>query len=374
MIKEYYLKDGTRKFYVSVYLGLDKVGKKKRTTLRGFDTITEAKLAEAQLLKNNPIDKPKSMTYEAVYELWLKDYSLTVRESTYQKTTTIFQLHILPKIGSAIVSEIKPYDIQLLVNEWMDKFVNYKVMVRYMNKVFKKAIQMDLMNFSPIDKIAMPKASKVSQNIKDNFYSKEQLNILLSQFEKDDTKKWLAMFRLLAYSGMRQGELLALTWNDISFNYNTVDINKALTRGINNSLIIQPPKSKTSERVITIDQQTIDILKAWKLEQQRILMITGQRSDNQLVFSTDKDNGFLTTSQLRQNINRVQTAVNLPKITVHGLRHTHCSLLFEAGVKMEVVKDRLGHSDISTTMNVYTHVTKAKKEETAETFLNFMNN
>ena len=80
----------------------------------------------------------------------------------------------------------------------------------------------------------------------------------------------------------------------------------------------------------------------------------------------------MTDAYLRRIIKRVTLKHDLPHITVHGFRHTHCSLLFEAGIEMQNVKDRLGHSDIKTTMNIYTHVTKEAQSETADLFSDFM--
>lgn len=372
MIKEYQLKDGIKRYLVQVYLGKDSDGKVRKTTRRGFKTPKEAKIAEARLLNQNPIHEPKHQTYSEIYTQWESEYEGSVRESTFQKTSTIFRLHILPVLGDKRIDLITPKHIQAIVNQWAKDFVKYKIMVRYMDKVFKKAIRLDYIHTSPIDKITYPKSKKESVNIGDNFYNAEQLALFLQALERENSPKWLAAFRLLAYSGMRQGELLALTWEDFDIQNKTVDINKALTRGIGNALIIQPPKSKTSERTITLDNGTLQIMQQWKLEQSKYLVSSGLRSSKQLVFPADSTNKFMTSSQLRNNMLRVQTKAGLPKITVHGLRHTSTSLLFEAGVPMEVVKDRLGHSDIQTTMNIYTHVTKERQLETAEDFASFM--
>ncbi|MGF3113121.1 tyrosine-type recombinase/integrase [Facklamia sp. P9177] len=371
MIKEYKLKNGSTRYLVQVYLGKDSRGKIRKTTRRGFKSLKEAKLAEARILNDNPINKPVSRTYKEVFNLWETQYYNEVRESTYHKTMTIFKLHILPVLGSLAIEDINPLEIQELVNKWSNEFVRYKIMVRYLDKVFQKAVKMDLISKSPVDKVDLPREKK-SNNDFENFYSKDQLNELLDTLEKNDNKKWLALFRLLAYSGMRQGELLALTWKDIHFKDLTVDINKALTRGIGNSLIVQPPKSQSSIRLITVDQETMNILKLWQMEQKKILMLIGKRSNSQLVFPVDSTNKHMTSSQIRKNLIKAQEQAGLPNITAHGLRHTHCSLLFEAGVSMEVVKKRLGHSDIQTTMNIYTHVTKERQEETATQFAKFM--
>lgn len=119
----------------------------------------------------------------------------------------------------------------------------------------------------------------------------------------------------------------------------------------------------------------INLLLKWRNYQREFFIGRGinVNSPEQLVF-TSLNNHYMTDAYLRRIVKRITKKCNLPHITIHGFRHTHCSLLFEAGIDMHNVKNRLGHSDIQTTMNIYTHVTKTERTKTADLFSDFMEN
>lgn len=140
-------------------------------------------------------------------------------------------------------------------------------------------------------------------------------------------------------------------------------------------MIINDPKTENSKRTVSIDPITLDILKKWKKEQAQLLLGFGHNAlnPNQLLFSNVETNKPLNLTAPRYALKRVCERGNLEMINVHGFRHTHASLLFEAGVSMKDVMQRMGHSDIQTTMNIYTHVTKDSFDKSAERFANYVN-
>lgn len=153
-----------------------------------------------------------------------------------------------------------------------------------------------------------------------------------------------------------------------------ISINKAKSKGEGYRTIIQTPKTSSSIRTIKLDDKTLQILKLWKKRQKQDLLILGHNSLNseQLIFS-NPDNTYLSATSIREWLLRVQKNYNLKPITIHGLRHTHCSLLFESGASIKEVQERLGHKDVQTTMNIYAHVSEKAKDSAAEKFSNFMN-
>lgn len=138
--------------------------------------------------------------------------------------------------------------------------------------------------------------------------------------------------------------------------------------------MINTPKTKHSHRTISLDAKTITLLKEWKKEQQVKSLILGFNTLNndQLIFPNNRNeihDPTITSQWLRCVYKNNNT---LTKIGAHGFRHTHASLLFEAGIPLKEVQVRLGHADIQTTANIYTHVTEKKKEQTGNKFANFM--
>ena len=368
-------------FKVRGYLGVDPLtGKQVNINKGGFNTKKEANnyLRKAILdLENSKylvVKKEKKHTYQEAYEEWVEIYRNNVKESTLHKTMVVFRDHILPKFGKYKIDLISINSLQKQAYEWHSKYKNYKKMINYTFAVFNYAFRMGYISSNPKDKFIMPKKVQEQQDEDLKYYTREELITLFKYLEKDATNEWFTFFRLLAYTGIRKGECLALTWNDIDFKNNTLTVNKTISVGLNNKQIIQDPKSFNSFRTISIDTNTMTILKKWKTEQASMLLKFGHNSmnKNQLLFSTASRNKMYTLSKPRTILKKVCDKNNFKFIHIHGFRHTHASLLFESGVTMESVKERLGHSDIQTTVNIYTHITQKNKDKTAKKFANYM--
>ena len=366
-IKEYVKKNGEKAYMFKLYLGIDQDTKKPiRTTRRGFRTQREARLAIADL-ELNGLSKPESEpqmihTYEQIYNLWYEEYKTTVKASTLLKTERVFKNHILPAFGNKPIQDIKPMDAQNQMNIWHKKLVRASMVMNYAVLVFDYAIRMQLINMNPTKVIKKPVRKESVREDKDmNFYDKDELKKFMAALENNNNFRAFVYFRLLAFTGMRKGESLALKWSDIDLEKQTLYINKAVSRSAT-GLYIQTPKTPSSIRRISIDDKTVSILQEYKKE-----------SPDGLVFQSE-DGGILSPAKPRKWY--LTAMKNLPddfkQISIHGFRHTHASLLFEAGASIKDVQSRLGHSDIQTTMDVYTHVSKTAKEQLANRFNNYV--
>ena len=379
-IKKYTKKDGSTAYKFQAYLGTDpETGKQKFTTRRGFATLKDAKLAASRLkveIEENGFQDNKRHTFNELYELWFDSaYKATVKESTYARTKELFTNHILPKFGKRDIEKISVTYCQTTVNDWCKTMAKYRILKNYTTRVLDYASSLGLLKDNPMKKISMPKRKeKVDQEEAENFYSKEELQHFLACVKADGFPRWYALFRLLAFTGFRKGEALALQWKDIDFTNGKITVNKTLARGENNRLIIQSPKTKASLRTISVDALTMQVLKEWKTQQAKDYLKLGFNTmhASQPLFTT-LNNEYMQHATVTNRINKIIKKHDLKVITVHGLRHTHCSLLFEAGAPIQEVKERLGHSDIQTTMNIYTHVTEKVREQTAERFAKFVN-
>jgi len=380
-IKSYKLKNGDLRYEFPAYLGVDPLtGKQKRTTKRGFKTRQEAKLALARIqldVANGTYQQERAETYQELYNLWVKQYEKTVEESTFVKTTGIFKNHILLAMGAYKIEKIHVDVCQKHVDEWAAKLKKFRMVKAYAAKVIDFAIKRGYIQSNPFAHVDMPVTASKKAIISDedeaeNFYSREQLIEFLSCLEQESNYKAYALFRLLAFSGMRKGEALALTWNDLNFTTNELRISKALSRGKDNRLYVKSTKTGVA-RTIKMDENTMAILKVWKKKQKQDYLVLGFNTlqPKQLVFSNEH-NEYMQPTKTRKWIVHVQDKYKLGTITTHGLRHTHCSLLFESGVSLKEVQDRLGHSDVQTTMNIYAHVSKKAKEEAISKFANYI--
>ncbi|WP_423252781.1 tyrosine-type recombinase/integrase [Melissococcus plutonius] len=372
-IKQYTKKDGSKAWQFQTYLGINQAtGKEIRTTRRNFKTKKEAQLELNRLLvdyEKNGLQKKEKITYQELYDEWIIQYKNTVKESTFVKTKRIFKNHILPYFGQMRIETIEIKHCQDAINQWSKSLKRFKTIMNYAGMIFDYAIRIGLIALNPTKLVTRPIVKDEIEEKESNFYTKEELTLFFNYLEKENEPKIYTLFRILAFTGMRKGEALALTWNDINFEQQTITINKTLTRGEHSKLIIQTPKTGNSKRVVSIDDKTLSILKQWRTTQKKQYFILGFNTMNkqQLIFS-NLQNDYLQPTITRKYIKLICEKYELKEITTHGFRHTHCSLLFESGATMKEVQDRLGHSDVKTTMNIYAHVTKDYKEKTAKVF------
>lgn len=380
IIESYILKNGQKRYQFQLYVGTNPLtGKQQRTTRRGFKTLKEAKLELARLkleVDQGTFNAVVIETYLDIYNLWVVQYEKTVEESTFIKTTRIFKNHILPTLGKYKIDKLNVDLCQRAVDQWASKLKNFKMVKAYATKVIDFAIKRDYLQKNPFFLVDLPNKRNQQQadphSTFDNFYTKEELVEFLSCLEKEANYKSFAFFRLLSYTGMRKGEALALTWNDIDFGKQEISITKAIARGKDNALYVKSTKTGTA-RTIKTDEDTLKILNQWKKQQQKDYLVLGFNTlkKEQLVFSNNR-NEYLQPTKTRQWILQVQEKYVLKKVTTHGLRHTHCSLLFEAGASIKEVQDRLGHSDVKTTMDIYAHVTEKAKAEAIQKFKDYV--
>ena len=382
-ITKYTKKDGSTAYKFQTYLGIDPLtGKPKKTTRSGFKTKKEADLALSRLMLDvdkNGLSKTDNdnITFKEVYELWVDQYRHTVKENTLRMTKYYFNDYILPSLGKYRINNITVAQVQKAVNKWAGQVGMYKLMNSYVSMVYRFANNSGISNIDPAKKVIMPKKKKkvkAQYEQEDGFYTREELRTFMDCASKVKDLKKVVFFRLAAFTGARKSEILALNWTDIDFTRKQLHINKTLAVGLK-KVIVNTPKTEASIRSISLDDETLALLKRWRKDQLEKYLKLGINTNkpNQPIFTT-YHNTHIRPSAVFYWLRDVLQKNDLKKITVHGFRHTHASLLFEAGASLQEVKERLGHANIKTTMDIYTHVTEKTKEETADKFLKFMEN
>lgn len=361
------------------YAGIDELTGKKRYIKRtGFTSTKDAKKELLKLEYLNSVGEltrpAKRVKFGELLNDWMQLYKTTVKPSSYSVVKDKVRKYIMPFFGNMLVSKISLQQCQAFTN----KVYNITPSVaNFINGIVKRvldyAIRLGLRDNNPMLYVIKPKKQP---NIHDfnqhpNFYDRKELTMFLNA-AKDTGLKQYTLFRLLAFSGVRIGELSALTWQDLNFKTSKLTINKTLTK-VDTKKTIQAPKSKASNRVISLDGETMKILKSWQLEQRKNFLKLGVNTlgKDQLIFS-NRVNGFLTNYVVRRWMLNIAKAANLPAITLHGFRHTHASLLFASGVNAKQVQQRLGHSNINTTLNIYTHVTNDQLDQLGDAFARYV--
>jgi integrase len=173
---------------------------------------------------------------------------------------------------------------------------------------------------------------------------------------------------------MRRGELLGLTWDHIDFKKQTIHVKQNLVRSREEGVIIKSPKNRSSRRVIKIEKDDIKILIELKKIQNENKLLFGSEYNNKHNFVFAKANGeMLYPNTATKRFSALVKKLKLENVRLHDLRHSHATLMLQAGVHPKVVQERLGHATITTTLNTYSHVIPTLQEESVKKYKQYMN-
>lgn len=379
MIKKYTTKNEETRYLFQTYLGIDPLtGKERRTTRRGFKTMKEAKQAERNLLldveenglpsiERSQLSNP---TFKELSDLWLENYKTTVKPSTFENVRSKVEKMTEEHFKEMKLKKITVAYCQKVVIELSKSYVLYNHYLSVINRIFKYAVLMDVINSNPFDKVIKPKSRQTQR--KGNFLTKGELKEFLKLAQTATLYYFFPMVHLMSYTGLRQGEALALKWSDIDFENRKITVDKTAVR-IKERQTLQTPKTKNSKRVISIDPTTLTILKSWKKDQIKIYFKNGKHfeGDENFIFTNQRGEWVHIHNFIRY-FNRFIADHKFKPITPHGLRHTHASLLFSAGVEPKNISDRLGHSTVQITLDLYTHITEEQRTDTVDKLLEYM--
>lgn len=360
-------KEGSSWGYL-VYVGTDENGKKKYKRKRGFKTKKEceAALAETitQIEKGTIIANDKMATKEYM-DYWLETYPKSNCSPSTYKRYKEFKKDIVKYLGKYKLSKLNPMIIQKFYEDLITerKLSNNTVIKihRMFHLSLKHAQQWQLINTNPCDLVNPPKATKDEMK----YWQPDEISFYLDQIKGH---KLYAPTLLAVHTGLRVGELCALKWNDVDFVNSTLTVNKTLQR-IDSKLTLKEPKTKNSNRIVTLLDTTINFLQSLKKEALQRKLKYGLNLDYILCWN---DGRPIDPHYISQHFPKMLKEYDLPKIRFHDLRHTHATLLLKLGTNPKVISDRLGHSTVSFTLDTYSHVnTKMQKQEVskAENFL-----
>ncbi|MGQ7334648.1 tyrosine-type recombinase/integrase [Streptococcus suis] len=367
-ITEYKKKNGTIVYRANIYLGVDQVtGKKVKTSVTGR-TRKEVKLRikEAQHdFKTNGQTVTKAVPveiYKELAELWLKSYEMTVKPQTFIATKRMIHNHLIPVFGDIKLDKLSVSYIQGFINDLSKEFVHFGTVHSINKRVLQYGVSLQLIPFNPARDVILPKVVKPG-NKAIKFIDYNYLKALMSYMEKLSNKKYSYYFDYVLYSvllatGCRFGEAIALTWSDIDFENATIDINKNYNRLVD---IVGTPKSKAGFRVISIDQKTVNLLRLYKNRQRQLFTDVSSEAP-EVVFATPTRK-YQNTAIRQGTLDSRLKEIGCPRFTFHAFRHTHASLLLNAGISYKELQYRLGHATLAMTMDIYSHLSKDKEKE-----------
>lgn len=372
-IIEYKKKDGTIMYRSQVYLGVDRItGKKARTSVSGRtkkELKNNIKLAKFEFQANGETlsKKVQVKTFKDLTDMWLVNYKLTLKPQSYNSTVSMLNKHILPYFGKMKLDKITSSDVQTFINSLSKKTINYVNARSIISRILQHGVLLQLIQHNPARDIVLPrKQNKDSDKVK--FIEKDDLKKFLDYIEKDKLRNYktnfnYVLYKLLLATGLRIGEACALEWSDIDLINGTINIDKTYSKSIRR---LSTTKSKSGTRLISIDQATVNMLKLYQVRQRQLFHEVGGKAPK-VVFATPTRKYFHTF--VRQNaLDRVCIEAGIPRFTFHAFRHTHASLLLNAGISYKELQYRLGHSNIAMTLDVYSHLSKDKEKEAVSYF------
>lgn len=341
-------------------------GKVKRVTVYG-KTRKEVQEKVRKLLNDKILGvsiNPDNTTIEEWIHFYLENYKKhSVRESTFIRYESIFKLYIKANIGHILLRKLQTSDLQKFYNKIIIQKFSLSV-IKLIHTIIYQSLKQAV------------KEGTLARNVAEHtLFPKKQLSEATALSKKDlagfinfnrNHKYFLPVFLALT-TGIRRGELLALLWEDIDFRQGRLKICRSLSLGRQGRAIIAECKTEKSKRIIPLPVEISRELKLHKAKQIKQKLKMGSFfQDNGLVFCKKDGNSF-TTAAFHKNFKNMLNQAGLSnKIRFHDLRHTYATLLLEAGENPKVIQELLGHANISTTLDIYSHVSSQLKEQAVE--------
>ena len=377
-ITEVKKKNGTMVYRANVYLGVDQVtGKKAKTSVTGRtrkEVKQKAKHAQDDFISNGcTVTKVVPVkNYQELADLWLDSYQLTVKPQTFLDTKRMLYNHLIPVFGTLKLTKLSVSYIQSFINDLSTQLVHYAVVHSINRRVLQYGVSLQLLPFNPARDIILPKQPK-RESTAIKFIASDDLKALLLHMEKLAFKKYsyyldYVLYSVLLATGCRFGEVVALEWSDIDLENGTISISKNYNRFLK---LIGTPKSKAGVRTISIDKKTVNMLRLYKNRQRQLYLQSGARASSVVFATPTREYQNLATRQ--EALDRRCAEISIPRFTFHAFRHTHASLLLNAGISYKELQYRLGHATLAMTMDIYSHLSSDKEKEAVSYFEKAMN-
>ncbi len=312
----------------------------------------------------------KDMLLNDYLDCWLEDnVKLNCKYNTYVTYKNLINEHIKNTIGLYKIKQIDTYLIQQFINDMHKNGYSKSTIELTRNMLsgaFKCAIQTyNLINLNPVQYTKIPKYKASQKEIKDKIITKEQFNKLI-ELNPIGSDLYI-LLQVAFHTGMRFGEVTGLLWENVDLDNKIIHVKYTLIKKKHGDIELTTPKTKGSIRDIFIGDTLFKILKTHKTRQRENKLKHGKFYTDSDWICTNDFGELLNIDTLKGALVRLKKKVDFD-FTFHYLRHTHATLLIEAGANIKDVQKRLGHDNLATTMNIYSHVTDNMKKQTVDIF------
>jgi len=352
-----YKKRPDGRYSTHVTVGIKPDGKPLRKTIYA-KTIRELEDKSAELrhqVSTGTVVTDENTTVSEWASQWLKTYKTGVGRGTYEMYEKAVRVHIIPSIGHMRLKDVKPFHLQSIINSMRDRGITRvtEQTALTLKQIFKRAVENNLIVKNSAELIEIPKRQKPKKRALTDEEKKcfESADL--------DIKSKAFLFTLL-YAGLRRGEALGLMWDDIDFEGNAISVSKTWVTHKNKPEIKPVPKSESGNRNIPMPSKLREILKELASDAKQPYVFA---SENDELMSLSFFRAFWDKIRKQLNTSMGGDSKNqkIPKdITPHIFRHSYATMLFYAGVDVKTAQYLLGHSSITVTMEIYTHLDKSK--------------
>ena len=356
------LKDG--RYEVAVDQGRDAAGKRLRIWRRAR-TRQEATSLEAQLIAQRDTGttiQPGRLTTGEFLAKWLKDHcEVNLAPKSVLTYRQLIGTHILPQVGSLPLTGLKPLHVQAVYGQVQESGRSPRTALhvhRVLRTALRAAVKWQLIAQNPCDAVEAPRVQAIEMTLPD-------LDGIGRLLTAADGTRYGTMIRTTLETGLRLGEITGLRWCDIDLDRATLTVRQTVQWLPGRGCVIRPPKTVRSRRVVALSQSAVESLRQHRVAQQEHRLRLGPVfEDHDLVFPSVVGTP-LNPSNIYREWKKITTEAGV-SMRFHDLRHASATLALDAGVNVRVLSDRLGHSNTSTTLDVYAHAVAGADAAAAE--------
>jgi integrase len=293
---------------------------------------------------------------------WLISYRSSVHPNTIVQYEGIVRIHIIPFLGHVKLKDLRTDQIQALINIETERGTSPR-MVRYIHSVLRRALNVSLkwgmIGRNPATSATLPKLRRKEMNT----LTDSQVRVFLSASRG---LRFEALFWMAVFTGLREGELFGLKWVDLNWEKKHLQVQRQLQRIKGEGMVFTEPKTATGKRMIVLSTATVAKIHEQLDHLQQERNVAGNKWQEYDLMFPSTFGTPMDPSNMYKDFKGTLKMADLPDIRFHDLRHTAATLMLQQGTHPKIVQERLGHSDISLTMNTYSHVLPSLQEDAAE--------
>lgn len=342
-------KDG--RYSANITIGRTADGKQKRKYVYGkTKQELERKFLEMKLLYNKgTVIENDSITIKELGEIWFRQTQFNNSAKTKQRNRGILDNYIYPNLGHISVKNLKTFHVQTMIIEMLsDKTDTVRKTLQIIKSILEIAVNNDFVVKNVANSIKIP-----------TFKSKEKKPLTIEEQTQieNSTNKYRDLFVFLLYTGLRKGEVAALTWDDIDLNKNIIKINKSISFDTNKGN--KKGTKNNTDRVIPILDKTRQILESR----------ANNKESKYIFYKQDKEQlSDIAFKRMTESFKK-DTGVDF---TLHQLRHTFCTMLYYSGISSKKAQQLMGHKSLKVTLEIYTHLDEEQEGNTAQELNNYL--